>query len=92
MKSGIYNQQFTIPVIPGTSAINTVTFESESGTNTDVTITYVSSSANDNWVVLINGANYIKIKNISIQANGAAYANGTELMFWRFALVRNFGQ
>ncbi len=79
IKPGIY-QQFTIPIIPGTSAVNTITFESESGNNNDVKIIYAASNATDNWVIRIDGAEYIKIKNISVQAQGTTYGNGIELM------------
>src|SRR4051812_3506333 len=40
VEDGTYNEKVMLSSIPGTSAFNTVTFESKSGTNTGVVVSY----------------------------------------------------
>ncbi len=74
IKSGTYNQQLNIPLINNVSAINTITFESESGIQGDVNFIYSATAAADNFVLNFNAAKYIKVKNITFKATGATYA------------------
>ncbi|MCF8371334.1 MAG: HYR domain-containing protein [Bacteroidales bacterium] len=77
--SGTYTEQITIGQIQGVSSINTITFQSASGDNTDVVIDYSANSSADNWVVKLDGADYISIKNLTIKATGATYAYAVHL-------------
>ncbi len=73
--SGTYNEQLIIPVIPGASETNTITFQSASGDSTDVILTYESSSADTNYTIKLDGADYNRFKNMTFQATGDDYAN-----------------
>ncbi|MDD4214312.1 MAG: lamin tail domain-containing protein [Bacteroidales bacterium] len=72
---GIYNEQINIPEIPGASSLHTITFQSASGNYNDVTLAYSASGTANNFVVNLNGADYIHFKNLTIQANGNVYSN-----------------
>ncbi len=70
VRTGTYSEQISITAITGASATNTITFQSESGVNTDVTINYASTADANNYVIQLDGADYIQIKKITIQASG----------------------
>lgn len=71
VRSGTYTEQITIPEISGASSTNTVTFTSESGDSTDVILQYGASGSSDNWVVLMDGADWIRFTNMTLKANGS---------------------
>jgi hypothetical protein len=78
---GTYNGQITIPAIPGMSATNTVTFQSSTGVNTDVILQYTATAAADNWVLRLNGTDYMKFKNLTIKSTStSAFARVVELL------------
>jgi hypothetical protein len=68
VNSGNYTEQLSIPEIIGATAINTITFQSATGVNTDVTLMYGATSAADNFVVQLNGADFFIFKNMTIQS------------------------
>ncbi|TLY32992.1 MAG: hypothetical protein E6K56_01870, partial [Ignavibacteria bacterium] len=67
--SGTYNVQVTLLAVPGASASNTVTFQSQSGIAADVTVIYVPSGAGDNFVIRLDGADYIHFQNMTFTGN-----------------------
>ncbi len=66
IESGIYEEQVSLPAINGSSAVNTITFQSETGNNTDVIITFPTSLFSANWVWRFNGISYCTIQNVTI--------------------------
>lgn len=62
---GNYIEQVSIPEIIGASVNNPITFQSNSGNNIDVTLEFTGNITN-NYVVELDGADYIKFKNITI--------------------------
>jgi len=75
--SGTYNEQVTLLAVPGASATNTITFQSQSGTASDVDLLYVAGGPVDNYVVLLDGADYIHFRNMTFTSNtitGSTYA------------------
>ncbi|MCX6230258.1 MAG: GEVED domain-containing protein, partial [Bacteroidetes bacterium] len=60
---GTYSDQLTIPEIVGATAINTITFKAANNDSTSVIMNHTSISAS-NWIVKLNGADYITFKNI----------------------------
>jgi hypothetical protein len=70
---GTYNEQFTIPEIPGTSSTNTVTFQSSTGNADDVIVSFTASSTN-NWTVNLDGADYVTLQDLTFEANDGTYA------------------
>ncbi len=77
--TGTYNEQITIPAITGASATNTITFQSQSGTNTDVILS--NAPTTDNWVVKFNGSQHIRFQNMSITNNSSTNNIGNVLVF-----------
>ena len=75
VQSGTYNEHVIIPEIPRTSETNTITFQSVSGDSTDVILSWESTSADTNYIVKLDGTDYIRFKNMTIQATGSDYAN-----------------
>lgn len=72
---GTYNEQIDLDGdIDGSSTINTVTFQSNSGGPSSVEIDYNASSSNDNFVVKIKDSENIKIKNLTLTASNSVYA------------------
>ncbi|MEI6694847.1 MAG: GEVED domain-containing protein [Bacteroidota bacterium] len=60
---GIYSEQISIPEIIGASDVNTITFKSATNDSTSVIMNHTSTAA-ANWIVKLNGADYITFKNI----------------------------
>ncbi|HOJ05276.1 MAG TPA: right-handed parallel beta-helix repeat-containing protein [Bacteroidota bacterium] len=65
VRSGTYPEQISIPSITGVSATNTVTFQSESGSPAAVTMSL--APATNNYIVQLDGADYVQFKNIGIK-------------------------
>lgn len=65
IRKGVYNERITLPKIEGTSSVNTITFQSMSGINTDVLIQGNTSDAG--YVLKFDGVSYINIKNITFK-------------------------
>jgi len=61
VRDGIYNEQFVMNDIPGSSEVNTITFESESQDSNAVTLSYNSYP---NAVVKIKNASHIRFRGI----------------------------
>ena len=75
IKNGTYTEQINLDgVITGSSATNTVTFQSNSGNASDVEITHTASASVDNFVVRLNVAEYVKFRNLTLTAGGTDYA------------------
>ena len=64
--SGTYNEQVLIPQLPGLSSINTVTFD---GLNNNPVLSH-NTSADLDYVIRIDRADYITLKNLTINNNG----------------------
>ena len=80
VQSGTYTEQVTIPVITGSSSTNTITFQSLSGDSSDVILTYAPTTSTTNWTVRLNGADYIKFKNLTISTSGTTYGRIVEFI------------
>lgn len=68
---GPYNEQLTIPAITGASAANTITFNGNA-----TTLTYSPTGSPHQAVVFLNGADYVTLNNIVINATGSTYSVG----------------
>lgn len=74
--AGTYNEQVTIAAINGASATNTITFQSASQVASSVTLT--NNPTSNNWVLNLNGADYITLKRITINnGNTGCCTNNT---------------
>ena len=67
-----YNEQIVIPPIPGASATNTITFDGGTGNAASRIISYSVNTAYQS-VVTLNGADYTKWKNLTINSTNGTY-------------------
>jgi len=66
IQPGTYNEQLNIPPITGASATNTITFKSINNDSSSVIITFAPNSSTSNFVIRLNGADYLRFKHLSI--------------------------
>lgn len=78
VQTGTYNEQFTIGPYAGASASRPVTFKSQSGDSTDVTVTHKNTFA-ANYIVRLNGADYIKFQGMTFKPTDNNYGHGIVL-------------
>lgn len=71
IENGTYNERVILSNISGTSALNTIVFESASGEKSDVIVSYQSSDA----TIVINGTSYVSFENITVDHKRASYGN-----------------
>jgi parallel beta-helix repeat protein len=74
VRTGSYTEQVVIGKIAGASAVNTITFESESTDPADVTLGFSSGSSTTNYVLSYNGCTWISFRNMTISALGTSYS------------------
>ncbi|MEE9431274.1 MAG: NosD domain-containing protein [Melioribacteraceae bacterium] len=80
VRAGTYTEQINLDgAIFGSSATNTVTFQSNSGNASDVVVGHNASGAIDNFIVRINVAEHIKFKNLTLTALGDDFAKVVSL-------------
>ncbi|MEX0966024.1 MAG: CARDB domain-containing protein [Bacteroidia bacterium] len=73
-----YNEQITLSEIAGASATHTITFQSQTGDSTAVRLYYSSNNFSESFVVYLNGADYIRFKNMTLEATSGGYSR----VFW----------
>jgi len=79
IRSGSYPTSVELGTIAGTSAVNTVIFQSETGNKGDVTLTNAATSTTNNFVVKFNGANFVTFKNLTMNATNTSYSTVVEV-------------
>ncbi len=68
VKPGVYTERISINQVFGAGAGKTITFQSQTGDSTSVILQYASSSlGTNNYVVQLNGADYVTFKNMTIK-------------------------
>ena len=72
VRDGTYNEQIVITEIGGASAVNTITFQSESGDSTDVVLTQNIAVFLDNYTIKLNGVDYVTFKKMTISATNGS--------------------
>jgi len=76
---GTYTEQVRMNAITGTSATNTVTFQSASGDQASVTLTHEITAAASNYVLQLDSASYIIYRDMTITATGNTNARAIEI-------------
>ena len=71
---GIYTERIQINQIPGASAANTVTIQSQSLDSTKVVLQFQNTTNATNWVLRLNGADYVTIRKMRLYATGTSFA------------------
>ncbi|RZK98276.1 MAG: hypothetical protein EOO62_26715, partial [Hymenobacter sp.] len=74
VSGGPYTEQFSLGTVPGTSATNTIVLNGGGST-----LQFASTNTNLRAVVLLNGADYVTINNLVINATGGTYGYGIQL-------------
>jgi PKD repeat protein len=81
VRDGVYNEQIDLSSVNiATDATNNVTFRSESGDASLVTLSYASTSALDNFVVKLNGIDYVTFEDMTLESTGFAFANVLQVL------------
>jgi|GEM_PF-1095667 len=81
VRSETFNEQIVINEIIGASADNTITFRSEAGDSTQTVLTYNASTSADNYVVRLDGANWIRFEQMTLQSAGnTSYEHVIEML------------
>jgi hypothetical protein len=68
VQTGTYTEQVDLQEIPGASAANRITFQSQTGDSTDVELTYALATFADNYIVKLDGADYITFRDMTISS------------------------
>jgi parallel beta-helix repeat protein len=68
VRDGIYNEQVLIPLLYGVSGTNRVIFQSESGDSSSVTVVYNATNSDSNYVLRLDDADNITLKDITFEA------------------------
>lgn len=74
IRNGVYTEQVKIGDIPGTSATNTIKFQSQSLDSSLVTIQYTATSAL-NYTIAVDTGDYVTFYKLGIKALSSAYSN-----------------
>lgn len=80
VRSGTYEEQLSIPAISGASATNTITFQSQTGTNTDVILEYDPNSTL-NYVLELTSADYFTFQNMTLRVKTPTNSYGRVVLF-----------
>lgn len=80
--SGTYTEQVIIGPVTGTSAVNTITFQSLALDSTAVTLVHPSQPGNLNdFALRLNGVDHITVRKITLQRSGAlTYGTAIDVM------------
>jgi hypothetical protein len=70
VSAGTYNEQVNFVPVVGASATNTITFQSATGVASSVTVS--SASGSENFVMNFNGADFFRIRNMTITNSGTS--------------------
>lgn len=73
VSSGTYNERFVIKEVIGTSKNDTIKFISATGNAADVIIMNTASTAEDNYIVTLDSADYITFEKITFTSSGTTY-------------------
>ena len=73
VRPGLYPEQVEVLPISGSSATDTVVFQSENGDSSAVVMTYNALSSSDNFVFKLYGASYVTIQNMTLAATSNTY-------------------
>jgi hypothetical protein len=79
VRTGTYNDQISLPLVPMDSANRIITFTSEAAHRDSVILTYASNSWDSGYTVFLNHSENIRITHLTISATGTTYANAIRI-------------
>lgn len=77
--SGVYNEQVSIPYIKNSSAVNTITFQSQSGNAASINLSNASTTATANYTLRLDSVKYVTFRNMTISATNTSFGRAVEL-------------
>ncbi|MGJ8661009.1 MAG: T9SS type A sorting domain-containing protein, partial [Bacteroidota bacterium] len=75
LRTGTYYDQFDLGPVIGMNANNTVTFRSEAGHRDSVIIDFGAAGSGNNYVVLLNNADYFHIEQMTLRNSSVTYGH-----------------
>lgn len=72
VRPGVYREQVSIGQINGTSAVNSITFESETGDSSSVVLSH-SSVFGSNYTLQLNGADHVNFNQMTLISDAVTY-------------------
>ncbi len=75
IRTGVYNEQVEIGAISGAGSTSRITFQSETNSNNDVTITYAPTGSSDNYTFKLDAAEYITFQFLTLETTGTSGYN-----------------
>jgi hypothetical protein len=72
IRPGTYNERITMPVVAGSSSVNTIVFQSETADSSS-TILQVVGNSTQNYVVKLDGTDFVTVKNLTLKNTDASY-------------------
>jgi len=75
--NGTYNEQIRIPYIPGTSTVNSVTFQSATGVASSANLSFAGTATN-NYTLRLDSTRNFRFKNLTFTATNAAFGRAVE--------------
>lgn len=79
IRPGTYNEQVSIPVIPGAGETSTVTFRSSTGKASDVIISSNKSGTTSHHTLQLNACSHIIVEDITVINTSSASASGIHI-------------
>ena len=73
VRDGVYNEQIVFSEIVGTDATNTITFRSENGDASLVSLSYAATLSTENYVINMGGGDYFTFEDLTIENTGITY-------------------
>jgi gliding motility-associated-like protein len=80
VRNGIYYDEFILRDIQGTSAMNTITFRSESGDSTLAILKIIPGASRYESLIYLDGTQYINFRQLGLYTGSSSYANNALLL------------
>jgi len=74
IRNGTYDEQFVLNEVPGSSAVNNIVFQSETGDSSKVILAYNSTSAGLDYLIKLIGTDYLTIRKLTLAGTNTTYS------------------
>ncbi len=81
IRDGVYNEYVEVDSIPTVSAVNTITFESESLDSSAVTIQHAATIGDHPAVFMLKGTDYVTIRYLGFKSLASTWADDIEVRY-----------
>ncbi len=81
IRNGTYNVHEVLYTVPGSAANRPVIFRSESGNRDNVTLYYTAGGSSDNYVLYLEGADFVRLKDLGFAGNTANNATYSTCLY-----------